>query len=154
MISRRDWLRASVAGAAGLLVARDRLFAAAPALPVITVYKDPGCECCGKWVKHLSANGFVTMVQNTSNMDEVKRTMHVPTALQSCHTAVVGAYVIEGHVPADLIKKMLAEKPAIVGLAAPGMPSGAPGMETSAKPDKYDVIAWDRSGKTRVYASR
>lgn len=154
MISRRDWLRASVASAAGLLVARDRLFAAAPALPVVTVYKDPGCECCGKWVKHLSANGFVTMVQNTSNMDEVKHTMHVPTALQSCHTAVVGPYVVEGHVPADLIKKMLAQKPAIVGLAAPGMPSGAPGMETGAKPDKYDIIAWERSGKTHVYASR
>lgn len=143
-----------MAGAAGLLVARERLFAAAPALPVITVYKDPGCECCGKWVKHLSANGFVATVQNTSKMDEVKRTMGVPAALQSCHTAVVGAYVVEGHVPADLIKKMLAEKPAIVGLAAPGMPNGAPGMETSAKPDKYDVIAWERSGKTRVYAHR
>ena len=154
MISRRDWLRASVASAAGLLVTGDRLLAAAPALPVVTIYKDPGCECCGKWVKHLSANGFVTMVRNTGSMDEVKRTMQVPPALQSCHTAVVGAYVVEGHVPADLIKKMLKDKPAIVGLAAPGMPNGAPGMETGAKPDKYDIVAWERGGKTRVYASR
>ncbi len=154
MISRRGWLRASVASAAGLLVASDRLLADAPVLPVITVYKDPSCGCCTKWVKHLSANGFVTMVRDTPDMDEIKRTMQVPAALQSCHTAVVGAYVVEGHVPAGLIKKMLAEKAQIVGLAVPGMPNGAPGMETSGKADKYDVIAWERSGKTRVYASR
>ena len=86
-------------------------------------------------------------------MDEIKKTMNVPQALQSCHTAVVGAYAIEGHVPADLIKKALKEKPAIAGLAVPGMVNGSPGMEGGA-PQHYDVIAWERTGKTHVYAKR
>src|SRR5690349_20217535 len=109
MPSRRDWLRSSALGAAGILVSR-RIVAAEPP-PVVAVYKDPGCECCARWVKHLSANGFVATVRDTPDMASVKRTMGVPDALQSCHTAVVGKYLIEGHVPADVIKKLLAEKP-------------------------------------------
>jgi hypothetical protein len=148
MFSRRDFLLSSAAA----LVARRGLFAeSAPS--VVTVYKDPGCECCVRWVKHLSSNGFVVMVRDVQNMDEIKRTMNVPGALQSCHTAVVGAYVIEGHVPADVIKKFLSEKPALLGLAVPGMPTGSPGMEGD-RVDHYDVVAFDRSGKTRVYAKR
>lgn len=152
MPSRRDWLRSSALASAALLV-RSRAGLSAPPLPVVTVYKDPGCECCARWVKHLSSNGFVATVHDTSNMDEIKKTMNVPQALQSCHTAVVGAYAIEGHVPADLIKKALKEKPAIAGLAVPGMVTGSPGMEGGA-PQHYDVIAWERTGKTHVYAKR
>jgi hypothetical protein len=120
---------------------------------VITVYKDPSCGCCTKWVKHLSANGFVVTTRDVQNIDEIKRAMNVPVALQSCHTAVVDRYVIEGHVPADLVKKALKEKPAILGLAVPGMPAGSPGME-SDHVEPYNVIAFDRDGKTRVYAKR
>jgi hypothetical protein len=151
MPSRRDWLRSSALGAAGILLSR-RIVAAEP-LPVVTVYKDPGCQCCARWVKHLSANGFVTTVHDSSDMPSVKRTMGVPDALQSCHTAVVGKYVVEGHVPADVIKKLLAEKPSVMGLAVPGMPMGSPGMEGSSK-DSYNVIAFERDGKTRVYTKR
>jgi len=86
-------------------------------------------------------------------MDDIKKTMHVPDALQSCHTAVVGRYVIEGHVPADLIKKLLAEKPTSLGLAVPGMVTGSPGME-GANPQHYDVLLFERDGKSRVYAKR
>lgn len=150
MLSRRDWIRSSLAGVATLLITK-RAGAAPP--PVITVYKDPGCECCVKWVKHLSANGFVATVRDVNNMDEIKKTMNVPAKLQSCHTAVVGRYVIEGHVPASTIKKFLAEKPASIGLAAPGMPMGSPGME-GGPVDHYDIIAFDRDGKTRVYEKR
>lgn len=152
MPSRRDWLRSSALASAALLV-RSRVSLSEAPLPVVTVYKDPGCECCTKWVKHLSSNGFVTTVHDMSNVDEIKRTMNVPQALQSCHTAVVGAYVVEGHVPADLIKKALKEKPAIAGLAVPGMVTGSPGME-GGTPQHYDIVAWDRTGKTHVYAKR
>src|SRR5438045_2015807 len=96
---------------------------------VITVYKDPNCGCCMKWIEHLSKSGFVVMPKDMTKMDEVKSTMRVPKELQSCHTGVVDKYVIEGHVPADVIKKFLAEKPTDLGLAVPGMPSGSPGME-------------------------
>jgi len=152
MPSRRDWIRSSLLGAATVIVGRHRLFAA-PASPVVTVYKDPGCECCAKWVKHVTANGFVVSVRDVQNMDEVKRTMNVPSALQSCHTAVVGRYVIEGHVPADVIKKLLAEQAPVLGLAVPGMVTGSPGME-GGRAERYNVIAFERSGKTRVYAAR
>src|SRR5581483_11767934 len=125
MVSRRDWLRSSLLGAAALVVSRRDAHALPPS--VVTVYKDPSCGCCTKWVKHLSANGFVVSPRDVANMDEIKRTMNVPKDLQSCHTAVVDRYVIEGHVPADVIKKMLKEKPDVLGLAVPGMPTGSPG---------------------------
>ena len=147
MLTRRDWIRSSLAGVATMLVAK-RAAAAPPS--VVTVYKDAGCECCVKWVKHLNANGFVVTVRDVGNMDEIKRTMNVPAKLQSCHTAVVGKYVIEGHVPASTIKKFLAEKPTALGLAAPGMPMGSPGMEGD-RADHFDVVAFDRDGKSRVY---
>lgn len=152
MISRRDWIRASLSGVATVLVAK-RVGATPP--PVITVYKDANCECCAKWVKHLSSNGFVVTVHDMANMDEIKQTMKVPAKLQSCHTAVVDRYVIEGHVPASTIKKFLGEKSSSLGLAAPGMPMGSPGMEVPGqRADHYDVIAFDRDGKTRVYEKR
>ena len=148
MPTRRHFLASAAAAIAPLAIVRN-LFAA-PA-PVITVYKDPGCECCAKWVKHLTANGFVANVHDSSNMDEVKKSMRVPEALQSCHTAVVDRYVIEGHVPAGVIKKLLASKEQLQGLAAPGMPMGSPGME-GGRVDHYDIIAFTNTGKTRVYA--
>ena len=99
-------------------------------------------------------NGFTVQLNDVENMAAVKTEHHVPSALQSCHTAIVDGYVIEGHVPVAEIKRLLAERPDIVGLAVPGMPVGAPGMEVAGDaPEPFDVIAWDKSGKTEVFAS-
>jgi hypothetical protein len=148
MPNRRDFLLA----AAAVVVSRRSLLAETPA-SVITVYKDPNCGCCMKWIEHLNKSGFVVMPKDMLKMDEVKANMGVPKELQSCHTGIVDKYVIEGHVPADVIKKFLAEKPADKGLAVPGMPAGSPGME-GGRVDKYDIIAFSANGKTRVYAKR
>ena len=132
--------------------------AAAPAvpdaaLPAMTVYKSPTCGCCHQWVKHMEANGFTVKSVDQPDVTPVKREHGVTQELSSCHTALVGGYVIEGHVPAADVKRLLAERPAGVrGLAAPGMPNGSPGMEGLTK-DRYDVIAFDSSGATRVFAS-
>jgi hypothetical protein len=139
---------------AATLVAH-RFAAAMPAAkPIaITVYKTPTCGCCRAWVKHLESNGFAVTAHDLDDLAETKKSLGVPAALQSCHTGVTGRYVVEGHVPADVITKLVAEKPAVLGIAVPGMPSGSPGMEGGPK-QKYDVIAFERGGKTRVYASR
>ncbi len=148
MQTRRSFLLS----AAALAVTGRRLFAEAPP-SVLTVYKDPNCGCCVKWIEHMSKSGFVVSVRDVSNMDEIKKTMLVPAALQSCHTGVIDKYVIEGHPPADVVKKFLNEKPTTLGLAVPGMPSGSPGME-GGRVDHYDIVAFDREGKTKVYAKR
>jgi hypothetical protein len=119
----------------------------------IKVYKDPNCGCCKEWIKHLEQNGFKVEVVDMPDLSAVKTKYGVKPELQACHTAVVGNYTVEGHVPADLIVKMLNEKPAIAGIAVPGMPSGSPGMEGGAK-EAYDVLAFDKDGKTSVYAHR
>lgn len=125
----------------------------APAGPVVTVYKSPSCGCCTKWIEHMRAAGFTVVAHDTDDLETAKQSFGVPSSLGSCHTGEVGGYVIEGHVPADLIKKMLAEHPAILGLAVPGMPTGSPGMEGSPAV-RYNVMAFDRQGKTSVYARR
>jgi hypothetical protein len=119
--------------------------------PVITVYKDPNCGCCTKWVEHLIKHGFRVTAKNTSEMTEIKRGLGVPADLESCHTGLVNGYVIEGHVPAPDIKRLLKEKPAVAGLAVPGMPVGSPGME-GPRTDRYDVLSFDKVGKTQVFA--
>jgi len=106
-------------------------------------------------VGHLRASGFEVREENVADLVPVKRRLGVPAALQSCHTAVIGDYVVEGHVPADLIQRLLRERPAVLGLAVPGMPVGAPGMETPGRPaERYDVLTFDRSGRTTVFARR
>jgi len=105
----------------------------------IKVWKDPNCGCCTGWVEHLGRNGFVVTVIDTAAMQEVKVHLGVPSELASCHTAEVGGYVIEGHVPAHAIKRLIAEKSPGRGLAVPGMPIGSPGME-GGTPEAYEVI--------------
>jgi hypothetical protein len=117
------------------------------------VYKDPGCACCEKWILPMQPADFVVAVSDTPDMNPIKRRYKVPAALASCHTALVGGYVIEGHVPADLIKKLLREKPKVLGLTVPGMVTGSPGMEGATK-DPYRVLTFDAAGKTTVYAQR
>ncbi|MES9870093.1 MAG: DUF411 domain-containing protein [Sedimenticola sp.] len=119
----------------------------------IVVYKSPTCGCCNDWIKHLEKNGFSVQAHDKNIMSEIKQELGVPRRLQSCHTAKVNGYVIEGHVPADLISKMLREKPQIKGLSVPGMPMGSPGMEGPRK-DDYNIVTFTESGKTSVYASR
>ena len=127
--------------------------ALAQTLPAMTAYKSPTCGCCAKWVEHLRKAGFAVTVKDVPNVGEVKAANGVPPELASCHTALVGGYVIEGHVPADVIQRLLKEKPAVAGIAVAGMPMGSPGMEGSYA-DHYDIVAFEKSGKQRVYASR
>lgn len=122
-----------------------------PPLPPMTVYKSASCGCCHLWVEHARANGFTVRTIDTEELPKVKAEMGVPAALQSCHTVVVANYLVEGHVPAADIKRMLSEKPAIRGLAVPGMPVGSPGMEQGPA-QRYEVIAFTAAGQRSVYA--
>jgi hypothetical protein len=122
--------------------------------PTMTVQRDPGCGCCLNWVTHLQKAGFKVLVTESPVMDAVKDQRGVPKPVRSCHTGVVNGYVIEGHVPAADIQRLLKDRPAVVGLAVPGMPTGSPGMEVSnGRVQPYDVIAFDKAGKTTVFAS-
>jgi hypothetical protein len=155
VMNRREWVARAMGMLAGgaLLAGVLPTPAIASAKPTaITVYKDPSCGCCAKWVTHLQANGFAPEVHDRTDMDAFKDSVGVPTALRSCHTAIIGKYVIEGHVPASDVKQLVATAPKIVGLAVPGMVAGSPGMEMGARADRYDVIAFAADGKTRPFA--
>jgi hypothetical protein len=119
----------------------------------VTVYKTSSCGCCRLWVDHLKANGFDVQAMDVSSADvrAVSKTAGLKDEDTSCHTAKIDNYIVEGHVPAEDIKRMLKEKPAIAGIAAPGMPQGSPGMEQGSK-EPYDVVAFTKDGKTTVYA--
>lgn len=121
------------------------------AAPTIVVYKTPTCGCCTKWVDHLKANGFTVMAQNRDDLSPIRAQHGVPRQVLSCHTALVGSYVVEGHVPAADVQKLLREKPAIKGIAVPGMPMGSPGMEGPTA-ERYDTLAFTADGKTSVFA--
>lgn len=141
-------------GSLAALVAVLGLLATQPSVAAdIVVYKSPTCGCCGKWVKHMEDAGFSVDVENRRDLAPIKHELGIPGRMQSCHTAKVGDYVVEGHVPADLVKRMLDEKPDIKGLAVPGMPMGSPGME-GPRADPYDVLAIGNDGRTSVYARR
>jgi hypothetical protein len=143
-----------------LLFAASSIGAAAQTPPAaaapVAVFKSPTCGCCAKWNDHMRTAGFTVNSTDVPDVAAVKDKHGVPAALRSCHTAVVGGYVIEGHVPADVIKKLLRERPAVVGIAVGGMPTGSPGMEdpTGKRVDSYNVMSFDKSGATKVYASR
>ena len=125
---------------------------AATAGEAVTMYKDPNCGCCGKWAAHMRAQGFVVNEIATRAMADVKREAGVPQALGSCHTAQVGGYIVEGHVPAADVKRLLADRPDIAGIAAPGMPQGSPGMEGPYPAERYEVVSFDRDGRSAVFA--
>lgn len=122
--------------------------------PMVTVYKTPTCGCCSLWVDHLKANGFSVQTYDLDDLSVTKAQLGVPGNLSSCHTAVVGGYVVEGHVPAEDVKRLLAERPNVTGLAVPGMPIGSPGMEVEGRPnDRYQVVAFDKRGGQSVFAT-
>ena len=149
-------LASMVGGGALVLAVAGVLWASPPVVagPTITVYKSPTCGCCALWVKHLEESGFDVSVRDTEALQAIKAEHGVGNHLASCHTALVDGYVVEGHVPAADIRSMLESRPDIVGLAVPGMIIGTPGMEVAGQPAQpYQVLAFDREGRTTVYAN-
>ncbi len=147
MIARRSILL--VCGFLAFILAGT---ARAETLPLVTVYKDPSCDCCAAWADHVKAAGFSIEVVEQKDMRAFKRRNGVPQSLSSCHTAKVGGYIVEGHVPVSSIVRMLREKPAVKGLAVPGMPLGSPGMEVEGvEPETYNVILFDEE-KAHIFA--
>jgi len=149
---RRRWLHLLAGGSAAALL--PGWAPAAPPLEV-QVWKDPSCGCCGDWIRHLQANGFAVKVDDSGNT-ALRRRLGIDQRYGSCHTALVGGYAIEGHVPAREIKRLLAERPAALGLAVPRMPVGSPGMDGAVyggRKDPYDVLLLARDGGASVYRS-
>jgi hypothetical protein len=116
----------------------------------MTVYHSPTCGCCKKWVEYLKADGFTVKSIEQEDLSDIKAELGVVSKVRSCHTAVIAGYVIEGHVPAADIRRLLSEKPKVTGLAAPGMPPSSPGMDGAKQP--YDVVTFDGKGATTVWA--
>ncbi len=121
-----------------------------PTGPEITVYRSASCGCCKKWIDYLKANGFTVKDIVQEDLSSIKAESGVTSKLASCHTAIVGGYVVEGHVPVADIQRMLKEKPKIVGITAPGMPGAGPGMDSGKEP--YEVLSFDGKGNTAVWA--
>lgn len=133
------------------------LHAERPAAPAMDVYKSPTCGCCSKWVEHVRQAGFATRVieMDDASLDALKTKHGVPRTAQSCHTALVGGYVIEGHVPAAEVQRLLKERPAVAGIAVGGMPTGSPGMEVAGqRAQPYNVVTFDKQGTVRVYSTQ
>ena len=138
-ISRRSLFVALGASALTLLAFR------AKAAPAVLVHKDPNCGCCNGWIVHLRAAGFEVAVDERSDLAAIRQRLGVPDALAACHTAEIDGYVVEGHVPAEAVQRLLKERPAAIGLSVPGMPPGSPGME-SPTPEAYEVLLFGKSG--------
>jgi hypothetical protein len=120
--------------------------------PEVVMYKSPSCNCCTDWAEHLRKEGFTVVVHEREDMDAIKAKYDVPEKLASCHTAIVDGYVIEGHVPAADVARLLKEKPQVAGLTAPGMPMKSPGMQDSRlQPKNYNVLAFDKNEKSHVF---
>jgi len=149
-MQRRQWLQA----AAFTLVSGTLLQSTVSAqVPTVEVWKDPNCGCCHLWVEHLQAQGFKVNVRDVGNTAARQR-LGMPEKLGSCHTATVGAYVIEGHVPAADIRRLLKERPMALGLSVPGMPIGSPGMdgpEYKGRKDAFDVLLVQKDGSTKIF---
>ena len=151
MNPKRRFMRACAVASASALLGMGGLVQAA--VPVaVDVWKSPTCGCCTEWVKHMERNGFKVTVHDSGNA-AVRARLRIPAAYGSCHTARVAGYAIEGHVPARDIRKLLAQRPAAVGLAVAGMPVGSPGMELADENDPYDVLLIASDGRASVFAS-
>ncbi len=152
----KQMTRRQILGTLSLLAAGS-LRGTAQTLPAVQVFRDPTCGCCALWVEHLRKAGFTATITNVDDIGAIKTKYGVPPRLGSCHTAVVGGvggYVVEGHVPAADVQRLLKERPAIVGIGVPGMPIGSPGMEVAGvKPQAFDVLSFNKAGETRVFAS-
>jgi hypothetical protein len=147
MNKRRDFLRLLTV----TLVGSPLIAWAENEVPVVQVYKSATCGCCSKWVDHMRAAGFAVEASNVRDVNLYKQEHGVPPQLASCHTALVDGYVVEGHVPADDVIKLLRERPEVIGIAVPGMPMGSPGME-SPNPEYFETIAFNSAGPVAVFA--
>lgn len=145
---RRHILTALAAGAATAALPAF----AANKLPLVEVFKSPTCGCCGAWVDHLKEAGFPVKVVEVDDTTVTRKRQGLPDNFGSCHTGIVNGYVVEGHVPATEIKRLLTANPVAIGLAVPGMPVGSPGMEYGERKDPYDVYLIDKSGRETVFA--
>lgn len=144
-------MAAGAAGEVGATLAASPTRAVADALPKALVYKTPSCGCCSLWVDHMREAGFEVDARDLNDIIPVKIDAGVPPRMSSCHTTLIDGYVVEGHIPAEHVKRLLEERPDVVGIAVPGMPIGSPGMEgIGARP--YQVLSWDRQGNVEVYA--
>ena len=146
---KRRTILAAAAGLSTLAVLPTR---AASSWPPVDVFKSATCGCCKAWVEHLKAAGFDVRVTDVDDTTAARKRLGMPDAFGSCHTGTVGGYVLEGHVPAADVKRLLAAKPKAVGLAVPGMPVGSPGMEVGTRRDPYDVLLVERNGRSTVFA--
>ncbi len=150
--------RVVVVTIAGVILALGGLVSAnRAATPPMAVYKSPTCGCCSQWVEHVRAAGFIVRVTdlNDQALDALKAKHGVPRTAQSCHTALIGGYVVEGHVPATEVTRLLKERPAVVGIAVGGMPLGSPGMEVPGRaPQVYNVVTFDKHGTVRVFSTQ
>ncbi len=136
------------------LVALPALLLAAPVLraaPAVTLYKTPWCGCCAAWGEYLANAGFAVTTETLEDLELVKRMAGVPGELEACHTALIGDYVVEGHVPASAVRRLLAERPAVRGISAPGMPMGSPGMP-APQPEPFTVFAFGEDGRIAPFA--
>ena len=123
-------------------------------LPIVEVFKSPTCGCCSKWIGHMRQHGFTVTSTDLADVSVIKKQHQVPGAVSSCHTALVDGYVVEGHVPATDVLRLLKTRPAVAGIAVPKMPIGSPGMEVEGtKPEPYDVVSFDKQGNTKVFSS-
>jgi len=145
----------TVAAVLGLAACDGSSSSSSPTAPVtkeIVMYKSPACECCTGWAEHLRKAGFTVIENKREDMAAIKAQYGIPQKLESCHTAIIDGYIIEGHVPAADVKRLLKERPGVAGLTAPGMPMKSPGMQAvGQKPQGYDVLAFDRDGTSRVF---
>ena len=148
-------MKSLIAAALTLTLALTLATGAHAGAPMVMVEKSPTCGCCTAWVEHMRASGFEVEVRDVDHerLDLTKRLLGVGPEYQSCHTAVVDSYVIEGHVPAADIRRLLAERPSAIGLAAPGMPLGSPGMEMGGERDAYDVLLMHHGAGASVFSS-
>ncbi len=155
MMAYKSRTMLTVAGALTVLIAGTIFLVSAKEAQgaEIVVYKSPTCGCCSKWVDHLRDAGFAVTTHDTNDLTQIKMSNGIPQQLAACHTGIVDGYVVEGHVPADVIQRLLRERPDVVGIAVPGMPMGSPGMEGPYK-EPYDVLTFDREGNTESYAKR
>jgi hypothetical protein len=151
VVSRRELMQGGAAMSV-LVIGGAALATPPPRLPAMVVYRDPGCGCCGNWAEQARLAGFATRVIDSPDMPGVKRRLGVPQQLAACHTAVVGGYVIEGHVPFDRVAGLVSSRPrGIRGLAVPGMPAGSPGMEVpGGRREAFQVIAFNAAGRVAV----
>ena len=151
------WTAMRTAGFAGataaLIFVAGAIAANAQNAGVVEVWKDPFCGCCNKWIEQMKTAGFNLRVHDTKTLGSIKTRLGIPQRLRSCHTAKVGGYVVEGHVPIADVKRLLSQKPEVVGISVPGMPIGSPGMEVpSGETEPYEVLMFDKQAKTSVFA--